>query len=35
MFPQGGVHYILAHPETQTEDPEFDVWCDRVIDAKK
>ncbi len=22
---------ILAHPELQKDDPEFDVWCDRVI----
>ncbi|WP_055106286.1 SDR family oxidoreductase [Paenibacillus ihumii] len=27
------VQYILAHPELQLEDPEFDAWCDRVIDA--
>ena len=25
--------YILSHPECQTPDPEFDAWCDRVIDA--
>lgn len=25
--------YILAHPECQQEDPEFDEWCDRVINA--
>ncbi|MCR5160304.1 MAG: NAD-dependent epimerase/dehydratase family protein [Lachnospiraceae bacterium] len=25
--------YILAHPECQQEDPEFDAWCDRIIDA--
>ena len=26
--------YILSHPgECQREDPEFDAWCDRVIDA--
>ena len=24
--------YILSHPECQTEDPEFDEWCDRVIE---
>lgn len=24
---------IMAHPELQKEDPEFDVWCDRVIEA--
>ncbi len=23
--------YVLAHPECQEEDPEFDAWCDRVI----
>ena len=27
------VAHILAHPELQTEDPEFDDWCDRVINA--
>ena len=25
--------YVLSHPECQVEDPEFDAWCDRVIDA--
>ena len=25
--------YVLAHPECQTLDPEFDAWCDRVIEA--
>ena len=29
------VQYILAHPELQIEDPEFDQWCDRVIDAQE
>ena len=24
---------ILTHPELQVPDPEFDAWCDRVIDA--
>lgn len=24
---------ILAHPELQKQDPEFDAWCDRVIEA--
>ncbi|MCH5208724.1 MAG: SDR family oxidoreductase [Oscillospiraceae bacterium] len=24
---------ILAHPELQQDDPEFDAWCDRVINA--
>jgi hypothetical protein len=27
------VDHILAHPELQVEDPEFDAWCDRVIDT--
>ena len=25
------VEYMLSHPETQVEDPEFDAWCDKVI----
>lgn len=27
------VQHILAHPELQKEDPEFDRWCDEVIQA--
>ncbi|MDO5443223.1 MAG: SDR family oxidoreductase [Bacteroidia bacterium] len=27
------IENVLAHPELQKEDPEFDAWCDRVIDA--
>ncbi|MBQ9542982.1 NAD-dependent epimerase/dehydratase family protein [Ruminococcus sp.] len=27
------VEYVLAHPEYQHDDPEFDAWCDRVIEA--
>lgn len=27
------VQYMLSHPECQVEDPEFDQWCDRVIEA--
>ena len=27
------VKYILAHPEYQKEDKEFDLWCDKVIAA--
>lgn len=27
------ITYILAHPEHQTEDKEFDHWCDKVIHA--
>ena len=26
------VEYMLSHPETQEEDPEFDTWCDKVIE---
>ena len=29
------VDYILAHPELQVEDPEFDQWSDRVIAAQE
>ena len=35
-FDQGvrlAVAHILAHPELQVPDPEFDAWCDRVIAA--
>ena len=27
------VEYVLSHPECQVEDPAFDDWCDRVIEA--
>ncbi|MBR6323025.1 MAG: hypothetical protein IKR59_09160, partial [Lachnospiraceae bacterium] len=27
------VRYMMSHPETQIEDPEFDDYCDRVIAA--
>ncbi len=34
---QAGIHkavsYMLQHPEVQIEDPEFDAWCDKVIDS--
>lgn len=29
------VAHILAHPELQQEDPEFDEWCDKVIAAQE
>ncbi len=35
-FDQGvriALDYVLAHPELQVPDPEFDAWCDRVIAA--
>ena len=25
--------YILSHPECQVEDPEFDEWCDNIIET--
>ncbi len=34
-FDQGArevVEYIYSHPECQTPDPEFDAWCDAVIE---
>lgn len=27
------IEYVLSHPECQTEDPEFDAWCDKVVSA--
>lgn len=35
-FDQGirqSIDYILAHPDCQTPDPEFDEWCDNIINA--
>ena len=29
------INHILAHPELQVEDPDFDAWCDRVIAAQE
>ena len=29
------IAYQLAHPELQVEDPEFDAWCDRVIEVQE
>lgn len=36
-FDQGvriALDYLEAHPEYQTEDPEFDAWCDRIIEVQ-
>ncbi len=30
---KGTINYVLNHPECQIPDPEFDAWCDRVINA--
>lgn len=27
------IDYVMAHKECQTEDPDFDQWCDKVIAA--
>jgi nucleoside-diphosphate-sugar epimerase len=27
------VDYVLSHKECQTEDPEFDAWCDKIIES--
>jgi nucleoside-diphosphate-sugar epimerase len=27
------IGHILAHPELQVPDPDFDAWCDRVLEA--
>lgn len=37
-FDQGmrmAVDHVLSHPECQVEDPEFDRWCDCVIEAQE
>jgi len=28
-----GVAYIYSHPECQVPDPDFDAWCDRMLEA--
>ncbi len=27
------LEYVLSHPECQVKDPEFDTWCDKVINS--
>ena len=29
------IEYVLAHPECQIEDPDFDKWCDNIIERMK
>ncbi len=29
------IEYVLAHPECQVEDPDFDKWCDEIIERMK
>ncbi|MDR0909082.1 MAG: NAD-dependent epimerase/dehydratase family protein [Spirochaetaceae bacterium] len=32
---QETIDYCLAHPECQKEDPDFDRWCDTLVDIRK
>lgn len=37
-FDQGvreAIAYVMSHPECQIEDPEFDAWCDWIIEAQE
>lgn len=29
------ITYLLSHPELQIKDPDFDAWCDRVIETQE
>ena len=29
------IEYMLAHKELQKEDPDFDLWCDKIIAAQE
>ncbi|MBO4628389.1 MAG: NAD-dependent epimerase/dehydratase family protein [Treponema sp.] len=29
------IEYVMNHPECQIEDPEFDKWCDGIIESMK
>jgi nucleoside-diphosphate-sugar epimerase len=29
------VEYILSHKDRQIDDPEFDLWCDKIIQARE
>jgi len=29
------VQYVLTHTDCQHSDPEFDTWCDKIIDIRK
>jgi nucleoside-diphosphate-sugar epimerase len=30
---RAATHHLLSHPELQTEDPQFDRWCDAIVRA--
>ena len=32
---RSSVRYMMDHPESQTPDPQFDAWCDRIAGAWK
>lgn len=32
---RSSVEYMMTHPETQVEDPEFDLWCDKIVRAQQ
>ena len=32
---RGVINNVMAHPELQIEDPEFDSWCDKVIEVQE
>jgi hypothetical protein len=29
------VEYVMSHPECQVEDPDFDKWCDEIVEKTK
>ena len=29
------VEYVMSHPECQVEDPDFDKWCDLIVEKMK
>ena len=29
------IEYVLSHPECQKEDPDFDKWCDDIVEKMK
>ena len=33
LFKGRTIANVLAHPEFQKDDPEFDAWCDKVIET--
>ena len=29
------IEYVLGHPECQKDDPDFDIWCDQIIEKMR